>query len=254
MTHSKIKHISCVMIAKNAQATLAETLAALVAFDDVVVYSNGSTDNTDAIARQYPNVNLVHGEFIGFGPTKNAAAKHAKNSWILSLDADEVLSVDFVASLQQIQLQPRCIYRILRENYYQSRHIEHCWGNDIIPRLYHKEQTAFSDKNVHESILDSGFDAIQIAGAIYHYPYADVSAFILKLDHYSTLYAEDNAGIKITTPLKAIVNAQFAFIKTYLLKQGFRDGYPGLMIAFSHMATTFYKHIKLYEKNSVLQQ
>jgi glycosyltransferase involved in cell wall biosynthesis len=253
MNHSKIKHISCVIIAKNAQATLANTLAALTEFEDVVLYSNGSTDDTDAIAQQYPNVNLIQGKFIGFGPTKNAAASHAQNSWILSLDADEVVSADFIAGLRQINLNTQCIYSILRENYYQTKQIKHCWGNDIIPRVYNKEHTRFTDKNVHESIIDTGFALEQITGAIKHYPYASVSAFIIKLDHYSTLYAQDNAGIKKTSPIKALLNAKFAFIKTYLLKQGFRDGYPGLIIAFSHMATTFYKHIKLHENNIQLK-
>jgi len=75
-----------------------------------------------------------------------------------------------------------------------------------------------------------------------------------KLDRYSTIYAEDNIGKKNSSPSKAFFNAHFSFFKTYFLKRGFLDGYAGLIIAFSHMATNFYKYMKLYELNKELQE
>ncbi|OQK16606.1 glycosyl transferase [Methyloprofundus sedimenti] len=254
MHNTKIQHISCVIIAKNAASTLTNTLDSLACFDEVVLYNNNSTDSTQDIAISYPNVKLIQGEFIGFGPSKNKAAGFSKNDWIISLDADEILSDDFIQNLQQTKLNELCIYTILRENYYQSAKIKYCWGKDIIPRLYNRNKTAFTDKNVHEAIIEDGFHIKHIKGAIKHYPYGTISDFIIKLDRYSTLYAEDNAGKKSTSPLKAIINAHFAFFKTYVLKLGFLDGYPGLIIAFSHMATTFYKHMKLYAMNKSLKQ
>ena len=253
MNNNKIQRISCVIIAKNAAATLSQTLDSLSSFTDIVIYNNGSTDDTEIIAAQYTNVNLVHGEFIGFGPSKNKAATYASNDWILSLDADEVLSAEFVQNLEQIELNTNCIYSILRENFYQSTNIKHCWGKDILPRIYHKKKTAFTDKEVHESIITDGFNIQAINGTIKHYPYSTISDFIIKLDRYSSLYAKDNSGKKTSGPLKAMLNAHFAFFKTYFLKRGFLDGYPGLLIAFSHMATTFYKHMKLYEMNKNLK-
>ena len=254
MHNTKIQHISCVIIAKNAASTLTNTLDSLAYFDEVILYINNSSDSTEDIARSYANVKLIQGEFIGFGPSKNKAASFAENDWILSLDADEVLSDDCIQNLQQTMLDELCIYTILRENFYQSAKITHCWGKDIIPRLYNKNKTAFTDKSVHETIIEDGFHIKHIKGTIQHYPYATISDFITKLDRYSTLYAKDNTGKKSTSPLKAIINAHFAFFKTYVLKFGFLDGYPGIIIAFSHMATTFYKHMKLYEMNKSLKQ
>ena len=66
------------------------------------------------------------------------------------------------------------------------------------------------------------------------------------------MYANDNVGEKNSSPLKAILNSLFSFFKTYIIKRGFLDGYAGLIIAFSHMATNFYKYIKLYELNKLL--
>jgi len=245
----KIETISVVIIAKNAQKTLDALLQSLEAFSDVVLYSNNSTDATEAIAKSYSNVHLVVGDFVGFGPTKNKAASYAKNEWILSLDADEVLTSAFVNNLQNLELQRESVYTILRTNYYKDREIKHCWGNDTIVRLYNRSVTSFSNDKVHEKIVTAQLTIYPIEGVVHHYPYASVSEFIMKLDRYSTIFANDNVGKKSASPLKAILNGFYSFFKTYFLKKGFLDGYAGLVIAFSHMATNFYKYIKLYELN-----
>jgi glycosyltransferase involved in cell wall biosynthesis len=249
-----IDNISCVIIAKNAESKLKEVLDALKDFNDVVIYSNSSTDKTDEIALSYKNINLIKGDFLGFGATKNAAADYAKNDWIFSLDADEVLSQEFTNNLKNTILDKNNVYTILRTNFYKTTQIKHCWGNDIIVRIYNKSITSFSDKKVHESVIHSGLNISSIDGTVMHYPYSDISDFIIKLDRYSTIFAQDNLGKKNSSPLKAIANGSFSFFKTYFLKRGFLDGYAGLVIAFSHMATNFYKYIKLYELNKELKK
>ena len=253
MTKKFIQNISCVMIAKDAEATIMSVLDSLTEFEDVVIYSNNSMDKTDEIAKSYSNVNLIQGNFLGFGPTKNRAASFAKNDWILSLDADEVLSQEFVNNLRVLQLHENNVYTILRTNYYKTTQIKHCWGNDIITRVYNRSKTSFTNKKVHEKIIEDGFKMESINGAIKHYPYSTITDFIVKLDRYSTIYANDNVGKKNSSPLKASLNGIFSFFKTYFLKRGFLDGYAGLVIAFSHMATNFYKYIKLYEMNRELK-
>jgi len=251
---TKISNISCVMIVKNAESSIRDVLNALVNFEDVVLYSNNSTDATDSIASTYDNVTLIQGEFIGFGPTKNRAATYAKNDWILSLDADEVLSKEFINNIADLKLDEKKLYSILRINYYKKTQIKHCWGNDIIIRLYNRTKTKFTNKKVHEKIIDDNFTVEQLSGVVKHYPYATITDFIIKLDRYSTIYAKDNVGKKTSSPAKAFFNGAYSFIKTYFFKQGFRDGYVGLVIAYSHMVTNFYKYIKLYELNKELKK
>ncbi|OIR25700.1 glycosyltransferase family 2 protein [Bathymodiolus thermophilus thioautotrophic gill symbiont] len=244
-----IKNISVVIIVKNGEKSIKSTLDALFKFSNVVVYDNGSVDNTLNIVSTYNNVDLVQGDFLGFGMTKNKAATYAKHDWVLSLDADEVISEDFLIGLESLQLNQASVYQIFRKNFYQKKHIKHCWNNDKIVRLYHRKQTGFNDKKVHESILINQLNTELLAGFVNHYPYRNISDFIKKLDIYSSEFALDNIGKKSSSPIRAILNGGFSFFKTYILKRGFLDGYAGLVIAFSHMATNFYKYIKLYELN-----
>ncbi|PHS56535.1 MAG: glycosyl transferase [Sulfurimonas sp.] len=249
-----MKNISCVVIVKNAKTTIKNTLDSLLSFEDVVIYDNGSSDGTLDIIKNYTNINLVQGEFMGFGPTKNEAIKYAKNDWILSLDADEVLSDDFINNLKNLKLNNNNIYSILRTNYYKKTEIKHCWGNDIIVRVFNRKKTIFTSDMVHEKIIYKDLNILMLFGIVRHYPYSTITDFIIKLDRYSTIFANDNVGKKNSSPSKAILNGIFSFIKTYFFKRGFLDGYAGLVISFSHMATNFYKYIKLYELNNELKR
>lgn len=251
---NNIKNISCVVIVKNAKTTIKNTLDSLLSFEDVVIYDNGSSDGTLDIIKNYTNINLVQGEFMGFGPTKNEAIKYAKNDWILSLDADEVLSDDFINNLKNLKLNNNNIYSILRTNYYKKTEIKHCWGNDIIVRVFNRKKTIFTSDMVHEKIIYKDLNILMLFGIVRHYPYSTITDFIIKLDRYSTIFANDNVGKKNSSPSKAILNGIFSFIKTYFFKRGFLDGYAGLVISFSHMATNFYKYIKLYELNNELKR
>jgi len=253
LTGDSINNISCVIIVKNAEKTIKNTLDSVKSFTDIILYSNNSTDKTNEIAKQYTNVRLIKGDFIGFGPTKNRAATFATNDWIFSLDADEVLTQELIENLQTIQLDNNNVYIINRTNFYKDTQVKYCWGNDKIIRLYNKRVTAFTDKEVHEEVLKDNLHTDFIDGDMQHFPYSSISEFIIKADRYSTLFAQNNAGKKSSSPLKALLNAKYSFIKTYIFKQGFRDGYVGLVIAFSHMVTNFYKYIKLYELNKELK-
>jgi glycosyltransferase involved in cell wall biosynthesis len=244
-----MKDISAVIIVKDAQRTITQCLSSLTDFSEVILYDTGSTDKTCQLAKNFPNVQIVEGKFVGFGPTKNRAIQYATNDWIFSLDADEVISQQLLSSLKELTLQKETLYIVERINFYRQQPITHCWGADFLVRLFNRQESHFNDNLVHEDIVRSGQTEQTLSGHLLHYPYADLSAFIQKFDIYSTQFALANQGKRHSSPTHAFANALFSFFKTYILKRGFLDGYPGLVIAFSHAATNFYKYMKLYELN-----
>ena len=241
--------ISVVIIVKDGLRTIDECLKALKDFSDVVVFDNGSTDGTQEICRQYKNVNLVEGDFIGFGPTKKLASTYAKHTWILSLDSDEIVIETFVDTLRSKKLDENTVYSIKRINFYKDIEIKHGWSNDILPRVYNKNRTNISDKMVHEGLVTDGMDVEYLNISLKHERYSSISEFILKADRYSTLFAQQNVGKRTSSPLKAIGNSSFTFMRKYFFKLGFLDGYPGLIMAYTNMIENFYKYMKLYEMN-----
>lgn len=247
-------NISVIVLAKNNQKTIKNTLESLVGFDDVVVYDNGSSDDTLQIARSYKNVNLIEGEFRGFGWSKNRAASYAKNDWILVIDSDEVVDRELFEILKSISLDEKSVYRLNFKAFYKDIQVKYCgWNNQKIKRLYNKKITSYNSNDVHEDIITDGLKLVDLGGNVEHYSYHSISEFILKADKYSTLFAQNGVGKRSSSLTKAFFNALYSFFRTYVLKQGFRDGYVGLVIAFSHMVTNFYKYIKLYELNRELK-
>ena len=247
-------NISVVVLAKNNEQTIKKTLESLNKFNDVIVYDNGSSDNTKNIAKSFSNVNLIEGEFKGFGWTKNQAASFAKNDWILIIDSDEVVDTELFNELKNMVLNQDTVYKLNFKAFYKDIQVKYCgWNNQKIKRLYNRKITSYNSNDVHEDIITDGLKIEFIKGNVEHYSYQTISQFIIKADRYSTLFAQNNVGKKSSSPIKAFFNGMYSFLRTYILKQGFRDGYVGLIVAYSHMVTNFYKYIKLYELNKELK-
>ncbi|MCW9026648.1 MAG: glycosyltransferase family 2 protein [Thiovulaceae bacterium] len=246
---------SIVIIVKNGVNTIERTLKSLQGFDDVIVYDNGSTDGTQDIVTQYNNVNLIEGDFLGFGPTKNKAASYAKHDWIVILDSDEVMDEELYEILKTTTLDENKVYILNFHAYYKEIRVKYCgWNNQKIKRVYNKSVTRFDDNLVHEDIIVNNLKLEELNGNVKHYSYDSISDFIIKVDRYSTLFAKEKAGIKKSSPSKAIFSSIYAFFKTYILRKGFLDGWIGLVISYSRASVVFYKYIKLYEMNKELKK
>ena len=239
------------MIVKNGEKYLPECLGALESFGDIILLDNGSNDRTLEIARQFENVKIINHEFTGFGPLKNLAADHAENDWILSLDCDEILPPELLSEINDLVLDEKFVYRFSRNSYFKKKWIKGCgWHPDKILRLYNKKRTAFNDNQVHESVVvKPDMQAMDLKGFIRHYPYHSADELLDKAQFYGALYARQFRGIKKSSPVKAVVRGSAAFMKGYILRRGWQDGYEGFIISFSQGFAAFLKYILLYEIN-----
>ncbi len=241
--------VSVVIITLNASQTLSMTLDALDKFEEVVIYDNGSTDDTLSIATRYSNVSLYQGDFLGFGLTKQHAVSLAKNDWVLSIDADEKPNKLFIDSLEE-WLPNACSHdvgEVLRENWMLGRPVRHSgWGNDWLVRLFNRCEYNFNDVMVHESVaIDSSASVYRLNGCIQHSAVTDLSQFLEKINRYSSLRAQ-SGKLKKYSPVSILFKSIFAFIRTYFFKLGFLDGWRGLVIAVANANGVFWKYIKNY--------
>jgi len=243
--------ISVTMITKDASRYIAESLEALEGFDEIVILDNGSSDDTVEIAQKFDNVSIYQSKFIGFGALKNLAISYSQNSWILSVDSDEVLSDKLVDEILSLELDSNKVYSILRDNYYDERLMKCCgWEGDWVMRLFDKDRVLFNLNRVHESLeLSDDISVEKLGHTMKHFTYQNATELVTKMQRYSTLWAEDYRGKRSSSPTKATTRAIFAFIKFYIFKKGFLSGYEGLLISVTNANGVFYKYIKLYEAN-----
>jgi glycosyltransferase involved in cell wall biosynthesis len=243
--------ISVTVLTKNCSDTLGATLAALQSFPEVIVLDTGSTDKTLEIARGFPNVKIHLTPFLGFGPTHNLASSLATHDWILSIDSDELPSPPLLQEIENLPLNPECVYAIQRHNMFNGKHIKWCagWHPDWVVRLYNRRQTCFSDHAVHEQVIAKGFATVRLSSPLFHTPYRSYSDFLGKMETYSTLFAKQNQGKRSSSLSKAILHTALAFFKNYILKRGFLGGREGFIISVYNAHTTYYKYLKLSEQN-----
>lgn len=245
--------ISVTILCKNGASHLFDVLDALKPFDEVILYDNGSTDSSIAIASQFSNVVIHSGAFYGFGPTHNIVTKLAKNNWILSVDTDEIVTEELAKEIIELklnELESGQVYSIPRKNIYNGRWIKWCgWHPDRQIRLFNREATSFSEHQVHEGVKREKCTVVELKNPLIHYSYGCTADFLDKMQHYSELFAVQNKGKKKATLWTALWHGFFAFFKSYIIKRGIMGGYEGFIISVYNGNTAFYKYIKLREYN-----
>ncbi len=239
--------ISAVMITRNAGDTIAATLNSLAAFQEVVVYDNGSTDRTVEIARGFPNVVVHEGEFSGFGPTKNRAAGLASNDWIFSIDSDEIVAPDLLASIAGVDLDGiDVVYSVHRINFLRGKRIRYSgWQNDWLLRLYNRQITGLDDAAVHESVKPPpGGTVNKLEGELLHDSIRELGDFLVKIGRYAELRRQEQRPIK--SPFATFFRSLWAFLRCYIFQLGLLDGWRGLVIAVCEANGVFFKYMLPY--------
>ncbi|HEB9330844.1 TPA: glycosyltransferase [Campylobacter coli] len=247
-----LEKISVIIIVKNAQNTLLECLNSLKEFGEIILLNNESTDDTLKIAKEFQkeftHLYIYESKFIGFGALKNLALSHAKNEWILNIDADEILEKETKEELKKLEIKEQNILALPRKNLYKGEWIKACgWWPDHVLRVFNKQHTKFNENLVHESlILHPNTQKIKLQNGLKHYAYNNISHLIDKMQYYSNLWAKQNIHKK-SGIYKALIHGFWTFFRNYLLKNGFLYGYKGFIISTCAALGAFFKYMKLYE-------
>ncbi|HEX8315921.1 MAG TPA: glycosyltransferase family 2 protein [Flavisolibacter sp.] len=243
--------LSIVIVCKNEEGNIERVLQSIIGLtDDVLVYDNGSTDNTVSILRQY-GVRVHQGEWLGYGKTKRQAVSLAKYDWVLSIDADEAPDEELQNSLRTVSLTNNNeVYEIRFKNLLGEKHLRWGeWGSDKHIRLFNRQLVNWNEAPVHEALLIPPSAVIKsLPGAILHRTMKDTVEYSHKMVRYALLNAEKYfAQGKKSTWIKRYINPPFSFIKHYIFQLGFLDGWEGLVSARMTAYYTFLKYARLYE-------
>lgn len=217
--------------------------------EEIIVVDSGSSDNTVMIATQSGAKVITH-QWQGYGRQKQFAVEQASNDWVLCLDADEVVSDQLRDSIIRVFAQPPGFdgYLMPRCNHFLGKALRHGEGYpDLSLRLFDRRRGSWSDDPVHEKVNISGA-AGKLVGDIMHYSEDSLLSYLSKQNEYTTLQAQQMyAQGKGNGMMKSITSPLFRFIKFYLIRLGFLDGYPGLIHILIGCFNSFSKNVKLVE-------
>ena len=246
--------ITVAIITLNEEANLARTLESVRWADEILVVDSGSTDGTAAIAANYC-ARFVSEPWRGFAAQKNYALSLCTSEWVLSLDADEVVSPELAACLQTIiAARPaHTAYTLPRRNFFMGRWMRHGgYYPDAKLRLFPRGQGAFQEAPVHETVVFAG-DTQTLAGDLVHSAYPTLNSYLEHMQRYSTLGAgiaeeRGRGGHSLLGFLNGVLlNPLATFAYNYGLRGGFLDGREGLLLHLYHSVYVSWKYAKAWE-------
>ena len=246
-----MQKISAYILTYNEAEKIEAAVASVLWADEVVLIDSFSTDRTAEIATSL-GARVVEVPFNGFGELRNRAIEACKHDWIFSLDADERCTEavrDEILGL--LAGNPKHdVYRVPRRSYMMGRWIRGSgwYPNFRQPQLFRKGSMRYTLEPVHEGyelLTDKPLGTLQ--NAVWQFPFRNLEEVINKTNRYSSLGARKLAHKRVSMA-SALAHATWSFLKHYIFKLGFIDGWAGFVIAFGNFEGTFYRYAKRFEE------
>jgi glycosyltransferase involved in cell wall biosynthesis len=244
-----VPKVSVTIITLNEADHIAAAIDSASWADEIIVVDSGSTDDTVAIARSKA-VRVETRAWSGYVDQKNFAHTLATHDWIFSLDADERITPALAGEVHALLASepPRKGYRVPRVAFHLGRWVR---STDFYPdyqtRLYDRRSARWTGQHVHESVSVDGGPG-QLVNELQHYSFRDLRDQLDRINHYTTLAAQQmHERGQRSGPLALVAHPTAAFLRNYVLRRGFRDGTVGLTISLMNSYGVFLKFAKLWE-------
>ena len=246
--------ISVAIITHNEAANLPRTLSSVQWATQIVVVDAHSTDETAALATA-AGATVFLRAWTGFAAQKNFAIAQCTGDWVLSLDADEEVSIELAEEIQAVIASSEKVdaYFIPRRNYFLGRALRHGgFYPDAKLRLFRRGAAIMAERAVHETFHCEGTTE-SLSSDLLHYAYPTLHSYIEHMNLYSTLGAEILLGEeRVSRSLSAflwnvVVAPAFQFLYNYGIRLGCLDGREGFLLHFYHAAYTSWKYAKAWE-------
>lgn len=241
--------LSAVIITINEEKNIRRCLDSIKdVVDDIVVVDSFSTDNTEAICRE-SGVRFIKHAFEGYIEQKNWATDQAKYDYVLSLDADEILSDQMKNSIIEVKSNWKYDgYSFNRLTNFSGKWIYHTsWYPSRKLRLWDRRKGRWGGRNPHDKyILNKRTTHKHLQGDILHFSYNSINEHINQINYFSSIIAREyfKENIRVNN-LEIMVRAFWRFLRDYFIKLGFLDGYYGLIISANSSFETYLKYSKL---------
>ncbi|HNX77281.1 MAG TPA: glycosyltransferase family 2 protein [Candidatus Rifleibacterium sp.] len=242
------------MIAHNEERQIANALQSSMFADDIVVVNCESTDKTAELAKTFARVRLFERpNNKNLNVNKSYGFDQLTTDYIFYLDPDEIITPELAAEIRQaISSDKYVAWKLPRRNIFFGRWLAH--GSqypDLQLRLFKRGCASFANQHVHEMLQVNG-ETGQLQNAFEHHPYPEIADYLRKMIFYTGFQAEfwNNSGIStgfFNTLRYMFFRPYFRFMRRYLLKQGFRDGWQGFVAAAGDAFQTIFSYGRFLE-------
>jgi glycosyltransferase involved in cell wall biosynthesis len=242
--------LSAAIVCCDEERHIGECLASVAWCDEIiVVVDSGSSDRTAEIARKQAT-RVIQRAWPGYAAQKNFALEQASGDWVLCLDADERCTPALREAIgAALAAGPEVAgFEVRRHVFYLGRWIDHGgWYPDWKLRLVRRGGARWGGIDPHDKLLPDG-PVRRLDAELVHHSYGDFADHLRTVQRFSDLVAGGWArGGRPFSLARALLHPPAKFLECYAWKQGFRDGWPGFVIAATSAFYVFAKHVKLWE-------
>lgn len=248
--------LSVVVITKNEEKNIDDCLKSVYGWaSEIVIVDDESSDKTVEFARQYTN-KIFHRKMDNEGRHRNWAYAQAQNQWVLSLDADETVTLELREEISQaFQTDSFHAYSIPLRNYIGDYWVKYSgWYPAGKLRLFQKSRFKYEEVEVHPRVFLDGKTG-HLTKDIIHKGYPDFEHFLASINRQTTLEARKWIQTRRQMSLgKALWRTVDRFFRRFIGKKGYKDGFIGFMIAFFDSLYQFLSYVKYVEMRRVVSK
>lgn len=246
--------ISVVVITYNEEKKLNRCLDPVYWADELIIVDSYSTDRTMEIAREYTEL-VFQNPWPGFAAQRTFGMNHATGDWILFLDADEYVSDGLKERLHEILLNGSSFdgYKIHRQEHFLGYPIRHGTLNPSYqPRLL-KRTKGYWTGGAHAHFEVEG-EMGMIHEHLFHDCHNTISDFMSRIDQYTSVDANERfqAGQRVGR-MRILFSPLGMAWKCFVVKRGYRDGFPGLLFSLCMGIYAFLRLVKVWHLNKKVE-
>ena len=251
-----MQSLSVVVITYNEERKLRRCLDPVTWAEDIVVVDSFSTDGTVEIAKGYTD-RVFQRAWSGFADQRNFGMEQARGDWILFLDADEFVTGDLEKRIRSLLRNggDYDAYKIHRLEHFLGFPIRHGTLNPSYqPRLMRRGKGYWTGgAHAHIEVNGRGEPGL-IHEDLFHDSHNTLSDFIVRINQYTTVDAEERilAGQRVGR-LRLVFSPLGMAWKCYVVKKGYRDGFPGLLFSLCMGIYSFLRLVKVWQRGSETQ-
>lgn len=222
--------------------------------DEIVIVDSLLEEKTAEIGRRYAT-KFVQQKWLGFRGQYKLGSDLCSHEWRMFIDADEELSAELREEIDRRlsgNSGAESAYAFPRKTYFLGKWIRHGnWGNDCEIRLYQKDR-GYWGEGLHAAV-ETDDSVVRMKSVLYHYSFENIAHTLRTINNYSTTDAEIWAEKNGTPPnaSEMLIRPFWRAFRSYFLKGGFLDGFPGIYVAAYEAIYAFFKYAKRWEKAHV---